>query len=127
MIRNEAVFQEVIRQAEGAAKDGMLVTFGIVPEHPETGYGYIKAGQRIDATSACTIEQFIEKPNLETAKSYLADGSYYWNSGMFMFRADRYLEELDKYRPDILTACKAAMASTTEDMDFYSCRQRLRS
>lgn len=122
VIENEAEFQAVIRKAEPMAGDGLLVTFGIVPQHPETGYGYIQAGQALgDAHSenmAFNINQFVEKPDLVTAKAYLDSGDFYWNSGMFMFRADRYLEELGKYRPDILHACEKAMACTETDMDF---------
>jgi mannose-1-phosphate guanylyltransferase len=122
VIENEAEFQAVIRKAEPMASNGLLVTFGIVPQHPETGYGYIQAGQALgDAYSesiAFNIDQFVEKPDLETAKAYLDSGDFYWNSGMFMFRADRYLEELGKYRPDILHACEKAMAGTAPDMDF---------
>ncbi|WP_290703259.1 mannose-1-phosphate guanylyltransferase/mannose-6-phosphate isomerase [Amphritea sp.] len=123
VIEDENVFQQVIAKSEPLAKEGMLVTFGIVPTHPETGYGYIKAdvkGQRSkqEKTEHYPVAEFVEKPDLETAQSYLAEGGYYWNSGMFMFRADRYLEELGKFRPDILDACQKAMADTATDMDF---------
>ncbi|BBB25458.1 mannose-1-phosphate guanylyltransferase/mannose-6-phosphate isomerase [Amphritea japonica] len=123
VIENELIFQQVIAQAEPLAKEGDLVTFGIVPTHPETGYGYIKAdveGQKSEAqkTEAYPVAEFVEKPDLATAESYLSEGGYYWNSGMFMFRADRYLEELGKFRPDILEACQKAMADTATDMDF---------
>ncbi|WP_292955880.1 mannose-1-phosphate guanylyltransferase/mannose-6-phosphate isomerase, partial [Neptuniibacter sp. UBA847] len=100
------------------ASEGMLVTFGIVPQHPETGYGYIQAGEIFGTSDAFNISKFVEKPNIETAKGYLASGDFYWNSGMFMFRADRFLEELGKFRPDILEACKKSMAGTANDMDF---------
>ena len=118
VIDNEAEFQSVIRKAEPLASEGMLVTFGIVPQHPETGYGYIQAGEIFGTSDAFNISKFVEKPNLETAKGYLASGDFYWNSGMFMFRADRFLEELGKFRPDILEACKKSMAGTANDMDF---------
>ena len=123
VIEDENAFQQVIAKSEPLAKEGMLVTFGIVPTHPETGYGYIKAdvkGQRSkqEKTEHYPVAEFVEKPDLETAQSYLAEGGYYWNSGMFMFRADRYLEELGKFRPDILDACQKAMADTATDMDF---------
>lgn len=128
VIENETAFREAITKAEPLAKEGSLVTFGIVPTQPETGYGYIRAevshsmsevrkeeGQKIEAYS---VAEFVEKPDLATAEAYLAKGGYYWNSGMFMFRADRYLEELGKFRPDILAACEKAMQATVADMDF---------
>ena len=122
VIENEIEFQSVVRKAEPMAIQGMLVTFGIVPQHPETGYGYIQAGESFGDTfvdtTAFNISKFVEKPNFETAKSYLDSGDFFWNSGMFMFRADRYLEELGKFRPDILLACEKAMSGTTADMDF---------
>ncbi|MBU2964344.1 mannose-1-phosphate guanylyltransferase/mannose-6-phosphate isomerase [Amphritea sp. 2_MG-2023] len=122
VIEDEAAFRGVVAQAEPLATDGYLVTFGIVPNQPETGYGYIKADMsgalEDQASKAYSVAAFVEKPDLATAESYLAEGGYYWNSGMFMFRADRYLEELGKYRPDILAACEKAMQATIADMDF---------
>lgn len=118
VIENEAAFQAAVCQAEPLASEGMLVTFGIVPQHPETGYGYIQASSEYETSSAFNIKQFVEKPDLGTAKSYLDSGDFYWNSGMFMFRADRYIEELGKYRPDILQACEKAISTTAQDMDF---------
>ncbi|WP_299200241.1 mannose-1-phosphate guanylyltransferase/mannose-6-phosphate isomerase [uncultured Amphritea sp.] len=125
VIEDEHAFQQVIAQAEPLAKEGMLVTFGIVPQHPETGYGYIKADVSSPASeakgeehTAYSVSAFVEKPDLATAESYLTEGGYYWNSGMFMFRADRFLEELGKFRPDILEACQKAMVNTAADMDF---------
>ncbi|MDO6512883.1 mannose-1-phosphate guanylyltransferase/mannose-6-phosphate isomerase [Neptuniibacter sp. 2_MG-2023] len=118
VIENEAAFQAAVCQAEPLASKGMLVTFGIVPQHAETGYGYIQAGHTFETSSAFNIKQFVEKPDLDTARAYLESGDFYWNSGMFMFRADRYLEELGKYRPDILQACQNAMSAPAQDMDF---------
>jgi mannose-1-phosphate guanylyltransferase len=118
VIENEAAFQTAIRKAEPLAREGMLVTFGIVPQHAETGYGYIQAGSAFEISSAFKIKRFVEKPDLETANAYLESGDFYWNSGMFMFKADRYLEELGKYRPDILQACQKAMTAPAQDMDF---------
>jgi len=118
VIESEAAFQTAIRKAEPLASAGMLVTFGIEPQHAETGYGYIQAGRAFEISSAFKIKQFVEKPDLETANAYLESGDFYWNSGMFMFRADRYIEELGKYRPDILQACEKAMVDTAQDMDF---------
>jgi mannose-1-phosphate guanylyltransferase len=118
VIEDEAAFQVAVCQAEPLASKGMLVTFGIVPQHAETGYGYIQAGHTFETSSAFNIKQFVEKPDLDTARAYLESGDFYWNSGMFMFRADRYLEELGKYRPDILQACQKAMTAPAQDMDF---------
>lgn len=96
------------------------MTFGIVPTGPETGYGYIHRGQEetLDEQIAYQVSRFVEKPNKETAESYIASGEYYWNSGMFMFRAKKYLEELEKFRPDILDACKAAIQGCEESDEF---------
>ncbi|MCT7004729.1 sugar phosphate nucleotidyltransferase, partial [Salmonella enterica subsp. enterica serovar Carrau] len=82
--------------------------FGIVPTKPETGFGYIKKGERVN-DSSFQVESFVEKPDIETAKDYLKQNCYLWNSGMFMFKASTYLEELNKYRPDILSACKESL------------------
>lgn len=123
VIGDKASFQETVRRAEKIAREGKLVTFGIVPTSAETGYGYIRA-QGLDSESdssaetAYPVAEFVEKPDLETANAYLSSGDYFWNSGMFMFRAQRYLEELETYRPDILSACRAAMKQTSRDMEF---------
>ncbi|MDU5715947.1 MAG: mannose-1-phosphate guanyltransferase [Citrobacter freundii] len=121
MIADEEAFREAVRNAMPYASAGKLVTFGIVPDQPETGYGYIRRGEvsptNTDAV-AFEVAQFVEKPNLETAQAYVANGDYYWNSGMFLFRAGRYLEELKKYRPDILQACENAMSAVDPDLDF---------
>ena len=116
LIENTLAFQASITKASPFAQDGQFVTFGIVPTTPETGYGYIKAGE--PQGNAFSVEQFVEKPGLTTAQAYLASGDYYWNSGMFLFKASRYLEELKKYSPEILIACEKSMVMTTPDMDF---------
>lgn len=118
LIKNEKAFCDSVEQATKFASEGKLVTFGIVATAPETGYGYIKRGQGVDGIEAFIVDSFVEKPNLETAQSYLDDGGYYWNSGMFMFRASRYIEELEKFCPDILSAVKASLDSAVEDLDF---------
>ncbi|WP_422411568.1 MULTISPECIES: mannose-1-phosphate guanylyltransferase/mannose-6-phosphate isomerase [unclassified Endozoicomonas] len=120
VIQNVQAFHQAIEAALPAASDGKLVTFGIVPTHPETGYGYIKASKTLTGNSeqVSPVDNFVEKPDLETAQDYLASGDYYWNSGMFLFKASRYLEELNKYRPDILQACEKAMAAESADLDF---------
>lgn len=124
VIQNEDAFRDAVRAAMPFAEAGKLVTFGIVPDQPETGYGYIRRGEvhnlTNDATDAVAfnVAQFVEKPNLATAQNYVNTGEYYWNSGMFLFRADRYLEELAKFRPDILDACQQAMNGVDPDLDF---------
>lgn len=121
VIADEDAFRASVRQAIPWAEKGKLVTFGIVPDMPETGYGYIRRGdvaQGKEDSVAFDVAQFVEKPNLETAQAYVASGEYYWNSGMFLFRAGRYLEELKKYRPDIYSACEKAMNVTDPDLDF---------
>jgi mannose-1-phosphate guanylyltransferase/mannose-6-phosphate isomerase len=116
VIRDVVAFQMAVSAALGAAEEGHLVTFGIVPHTPETGYGYIKRGQQLGP--AYRIEQFVEKPNAERAAQFLASGGYYWNSGMFMFRARRYLEELERFAPAIATAARRAFEGARADLDF---------
>ena len=116
VIGDAAEFKSQIAKATPLAEAGSLVTFGIVATGPETGYGYIRRGE--PQGDGFAVAQFVEKPNLDTAQSYVDSGEYYWNSGMFLFKASRYVEELQKYRPDILAACQAALANTTPDMDF---------
>ncbi|MFC7520598.1 mannose-1-phosphate guanylyltransferase/mannose-6-phosphate isomerase [Xanthomonas populi] len=115
VIRDEAAFQAAVTIAAAAAEQGKLVTFGIKPTAPETGYGYIKAGA---GTGATAVERFVEKPDMATAQGYLASGEYYWNSGMFLFRASRYLEELRKFQPAIADACQKAWEGGKRDTDF---------
>lgn len=117
LIQDVPAFQASIQTALPLAQAGKLVTFGIVPTHPETGYGYIEKGSNVGA-GGFSVNRFVEKPDLQTAQGYLASGSYFWNSGMFMFRASRYLQELECYRPDILAACRAALAGGSQDMHF---------
>ena len=116
VINNTPAFQQAIEQALPLAQDGQLVTFGIVPSSAEIGYGYIKRGAR--SGNAYRVDSFIEKPDLSTAEFYLQSGEYYWNSGMFMFRADIYLQQLQKFRPDIYAACEAAMTEQVADLEF---------
>lgn len=122
IIENQPAFHRAIERAIPLAEKGSLVTFGIVPTGPETGYGYIHRGDKLsDETLAPhRVECFVEKPNLKTAEEYLRSGEYYWNSGMFMFHAKRYLQELEKFRPDILDACRAAIASVKQHGDFIN-------
>ncbi|MQT32201.1 mannose-1-phosphate guanylyltransferase/mannose-6-phosphate isomerase [Pseudomonas helleri] len=117
LIQDVAAFQASIKTALPLAQDGKLVTFGIVPTHAETGYGYIEQGGSV-GIGGFKVSRFVEKPDRVTAEEYLASGSYFWNSGMFMFRASRYLQELESHRPDILTACREALTGGTQDMHF---------
>ncbi|MBM7343811.1 mannose-1-phosphate guanylyltransferase/mannose-6-phosphate isomerase [Pantoea coffeiphila] len=114
VIENKDAFHQAILKATPLAKQGKLVTFGIVATGPETGYGYIQRGDSF-GESAFNVKRFVEKPDLPTATEYLASGEYYWNSGMFLFSAKRYLEELGEFRPDILAACQLAMADVKID------------
>lgn len=109
-------FRAAVEVALPLAEQGKLVTFGIVATGPETGYGYIKRGATADAGFA--VDAFVEKPDLETAQGYLQSGDYYWNSGMFLIRASRYLSELKDHSPAILSACEASMAAASIDADF---------
>lgn len=116
VIEDITAFEKAVKKALPIAIDNKLITFGIVPTAPETGYGYIKLGEQFD--SAFTVNQFVEKPNLETAEKYINSGNYLWNSGMFMFKASRYIEELAKYAPEILSACERSIATQSEDLEF---------
>lgn len=117
VITDIAAFHAAIAQAEALAKEGYLVTFGIVPTHPETGYGYImKDSERLG--NAYNVAAFVEKPDLVAAKKYLKSGDYLWNSGMFAFTVGNFLKELEKFNPEMLSVCKAALASAKTDLDF---------
>ncbi|WP_448243384.1 mannose-1-phosphate guanylyltransferase/mannose-6-phosphate isomerase [Pseudoxanthomonas mexicana] len=115
VVRDVAGFQRAVREASSAAEAGALVTFGIVPDAPETGFGYIQAEA---GDGLRQVLRFVEKPDAATARSYLDAGGYYWNSGMFLFRASRYLEELARFRPDIVDAVRAAHVAARHDGDF---------
>jgi len=117
VIADVASFQATVKQAEHLAEQGFLVTFGIIPTEPETGYGYIKGGSK-NTDYAFDVASFVEKPDLETAQKYVDSGDYYWNSGMFVFKAGQYLQELDKYHPEMLQACREAYDSAEIDADF---------
>lgn len=115
VIRDDQAFHEAVRAAAAAADEGRLVTFGIVPTGPETGYGYIKAKNGEGLTD---VEKFVEKPNLTDARRYVESGGYYWNSGMFLFKASVYLSEMRKFNSAIVSACEAALAKAARDDDF---------
>ena len=93
-----------------------MVTFGVTPGGPETGYGYIKSGESL--LDGMLVAEFVEKPDAATAEQYVASGDYYWNSGMFVFKASQYLEELKRQRPDIEQSVRKAFAALTTDHDF---------
>lgn len=116
VIKDTPAFTKAVSDALPLAESGKLVTFGIVPGEAHTGYGYIKRGD--NKGSGFEVEEFVEKPSADTAEGYVISGQYYWNSGMFMFKASRYLEELKKFRPDIFSACESSVASTVSDLDF---------
>ncbi|MGJ0486536.1 MAG: mannose-1-phosphate guanylyltransferase/mannose-6-phosphate isomerase [Methylomicrobium sp.] len=119
VILQTSVFQEAVKQAERLALQNFLVTFGIVPTHPETGYGYIKRGAvAVMDDSAYPVAAFVEKPDLKTAQGYLESGDYLWNSGMFAFKAGVFLQELEKFNPQILAICRDAFNAAQRDVDF---------
>lgn len=119
LISDHKAFHKAIAHAKALAEQNHLVTFGVVPDSPHTGYGYIRRGEQLNQTdSGYAVSQFVEKPDLETAQHYVDNGEYYWNSGMFMFKASRYLEELGKYAPKMLEVCKNAIKTEASDLDF---------
>jgi mannose-1-phosphate guanylyltransferase / mannose-6-phosphate isomerase len=115
-LRDLAAFEAAIRLAIAAGESGKLVAFGIVARSPETGYGYIRRSAGSEAVRP--IAQFVEKPDLERARQFIASGDYFWNSGMFLFSARRYLDELAQFAPDIAETCARASATATRDTDF---------
>jgi len=116
VMRDVPAFQKAVHTALGSAEAGKLVTFGVVPSSPETGYGYIQRGSPVGGAFA--IARFVEKPDAVRAEQFVGSGEYYWNSGMFLFRARRYLEELERLAPQIAHACSEAFASARSDLDF---------
>jgi len=119
VILQASVFQEAVKQAERLALQNFLVTFGIVPTHPETGYGYIKRGAvAVMDDLAYPVAAFVEKPDLKTAQAYLESGDYLWNSGMFAFKAGVFLQELEKFNPQMLAICREAFNAAQRDVDF---------
>lgn len=122
LIQRVDLFQQAVIAGVDLAGQGGLVTFGIVPNKSETGYGYIKAGAPCGSQNAhhkvCHVESFVEKPDLSTAETYVAAGDYFWNSGMFLFKASTYLEELHRFAPAMLERCRQAHAALVVDLDF---------
>jgi mannose-1-phosphate guanylyltransferase/mannose-6-phosphate isomerase len=118
LIGDTAAFVQAVSQAIPLATQGWLVTFGIRPDRPETGFGYIRRAEALEGSHGYRVEQFVEKPDLATAELYITDGRYDWNSGMFLFKASRYLEELAAHEPAMLAAVRDAHDRATNDLDF---------
>jgi mannose-1-phosphate guanylyltransferase / mannose-6-phosphate isomerase len=119
VIEDRDAFQAAVGRAWPLVERGNLATFGIVPHAPETGYGYIRRGEPLPLVDDCyKVERFVEKPDHATAEAFVADGGYYWNSGMFMFQASRYLTELERFKPEIAVAAEAAVRTGYRDLDF---------
>ncbi|HDI59315.1 MAG TPA: mannose-1-phosphate guanylyltransferase/mannose-6-phosphate isomerase [Desulfobacteraceae bacterium] len=119
-IRDVATFHRVVKAGCACAAQGHLITFGIVANAPETGYGYLRKGAPIhECADAFRVARFVEKPDLETARAYLASGDYFWNSGMFLFRASSYLEQLQRHAPQIFAAAREAVRAGRTDLDFF--------
>ncbi|WP_145588251.1 mannose-1-phosphate guanylyltransferase/mannose-6-phosphate isomerase [Yersinia aldovae] len=126
IISDISAFHDAIKKAIPLANEGRLVTFGIVPTGPVTGYGYIHRGKMLtDKNQSFEVERFVEKPDLTTAKEYVTSGEYYWNSGMFMFLAKQYLRELEEFRPDILEVCQQAINKSSSDSDFITINKEI--
>lgn len=120
LIEKPTSLHQAITEAQQLAKQQKLVTFGIVPGAAETGYGYIEKGKQLAGTHAYEVSKFIEKPDAETAQAYLSSGNYLWNSGMFLFSASSYLQELQRHAPDIFASCHLAYRELERGGDFYS-------
>jgi mannose-1-phosphate guanylyltransferase/mannose-6-phosphate isomerase len=118
VIADSEGFERAVEMGLPHAMDDRLITFGIVPKSPETGYGYIRIGDPLSGEKVYWVDRFVEKPDAPTARSYLAEGGYYWNSGMFMFRAKRFLQELERLAPQMLDACRGASTQARADLDF---------
>lgn len=124
VIDNTEQFALSVSQAALLAQQNILVTFGIVPTKPETGYGYIQRGESL-GEGLFQVKQFVEKPDKATAAQYLQSQEYYWNSGMFLFKARAYLKEIEQYAPDILSSCQACISNINVDLDFHRLKPEL--
>jgi mannose-1-phosphate guanylyltransferase/mannose-1-phosphate guanylyltransferase/mannose-6-phosphate isomerase len=119
VIADIKAFEQAVIKAAVAAEQGMLVTFGIQPSGPETGYGYIQSGSAIESASGSfKVSRFVEKPDLQTAEKYVSSGDYFWNSGMFLFKPSVYLSELSKYHPEMVEQVKVSFENRYKDLDF---------
>jgi len=120
IIRNQTAFLDAVGRAAAAANQDYLVTFGITPDAPETGYGYIRRGTPLKQSPDCfAVARFVEKPDSATAAGYVASGDYDWNSGMFLFKAQLFLDELERLEPELLSHCRQAVAKGHQDLDFF--------
>lgn len=117
VIGDKTAFHGAVTEANRLAEHGFMVTFGIVPTAPETGYGYIKRGANAHGL-AFDVGAFVEKPDMDTAQAYISSGDYYWNSGMFAFKAGIFLSELERFNPQMLAVCREALQSAKTDLDF---------
>lgn len=118
VIPEKPTFQAAVERGIRLADAGHLVTYGVVPKHAETGYGYIRRGEAVDGSNAYRVSRFVEKPDAATAQGYVDCGEYYWNSGIFTLRADAWIAEMQQHAPAILEACRAAVAVGKRDQDF---------
>ena len=120
IVRNQTAFLQAVDRAAAAARQGRLVTFGIRPDAPETGYGYIRRGAALPGLADCfAVARFVEKPDAATAAGYIAAGDYDWNSGMFLFKAGAFLAELERLEPEMLAQCRDAVTKGASDLDFF--------
>lgn len=119
VIRDNESFQKALNEGALLADQNYLVTFGIVPDRPETGYGYIEQGEEIDEGLSFTINRFVEKPDIKTAQSYIDSGRFLWNSGKFMIKASVWLAQIGQFAPEILDACEQAYKKGKAELDFY--------
>lgn len=129
-IKNEEVFCRAVESARNLAEQGKIITFGIVPKFAETGYGYIECGDEIDIEDSMSysfymVRKFVEKPNKNLAEKYISNKNYLWNSGMFLFKASVYLDELKKYRPEIYDFCQTVIERSYHDFDFIRLNESL--
>ena len=127
LIRNDALFGSTVEMGRELTSNGNIITFGIVPDRPETGYGYIRKGERVDGLSnraAFMVREFSEKPDRDKASSYVDSKEYFWNSGMFMFRASVFLNELGQFSPEILKLCRDSYEKARRDLDFIRLEER---
>jgi mannose-1-phosphate guanylyltransferase / mannose-6-phosphate isomerase len=120
IVRNTTAFLQAVESAVAAARQKHLVTFGLTPDSPETGYGYIRRGAAVSGLGTCfAVDRFVEKPDEPTAAAYVASGEYCWNSGMFAFEAGIFLAELERLEPELLMHCREALAKGKKDLDFF--------
>lgn len=125
VISDVPAFHDCVAQAVESARQGQLVTFGIVPSKAETGYGYIRRGAALGEESGVyRVAQFVEKPDASTAQKYVESGEYYWNSGMFVFPVKELLREMEVFHPEILSACRNSLSEAYSDLDFFRLEEK---